>query len=72
MAQAEGVDINAWMRDCIEGPAGMNDFEKYEWVVWNESERMAAARWILKCLANPKNEGSGSVLKAIIARRGGI
>jgi len=69
---SETTDIATWIREMIEGPAGMNECEHREWVIWHVSERVAAASWIVRCLANPKNAGSGEVLKAIIARRGGM
>ncbi len=56
-------------RACIEGSGGMNDFEDHECVVWHNSDRAAAAYWILKCLANPRCEGSQEVIDAIIAHR---
>jgi hypothetical protein len=58
-----------WLRRIIEGVGGMNDYEKYELVLWNEPERTAGARWALKCLANPKCEGSAEMLDAIIKQR---
>jgi len=69
MPDTEVLDIAKWAEDMILGVGGMNDYEKYELVIWNESERVAAAKWILRCLANPKNEGSEYVLNAIMERR---
>ena len=62
-------DVETWMKDIIEGCGGMNDYEEYELVIWNEPERVAAARWTLRCLANPKCAGSEYVLNAIMERR---
>ncbi len=56
-------------RACIEGSGGMNDYEYYEFVVWDVPDRVAAAHWILKCLANPACEGSEEALAAIMAHR---
>lgn len=63
------MDIAKWCRDIIEGPGGMNDYEKYEMAIWNDSERVAAAAWVLRCLANPECKGSQEVLAAILTRR---
>lgn len=62
--------ISHWCRDIIEGVGGLNDFERYELAVPNVSERVWAAAWTLRCLANPKCEGSDDVLRAIMDRRG--
>jgi len=61
--------ISEWCEKVIEGCGGMNDFEKYELVVWNEPERIATAKWVIRCLANPESEGSEYVLNEIIERR---
>ena len=58
-----------WVKDIIEGPQGMNSFQRHEMVIWNEPERIAAANWVLRCLANPSCEGSGQMLHAILERR---
>lgn len=67
--EEEEFDIGAWCQRVIEGVGGMNDFERYELGVWNESDRVAAARWVLRSLANPRCEGSRDVLDAIEERR---
>ena len=58
-----------WVKDIIEGPQGMNSFQRHEMVIWNEPERIAAANWVLRCLANPRCEGSDQMLHAILERR---
>ena len=58
-----------WVKDIIEGPQGMNSFQRHEMVIWNEPERIAAANWVLRCLANPRCEGSDKMLHAILERR---
>jgi hypothetical protein len=68
MSGAE-FDIAAWIRDIIEGSGGMDQFEEREMVIWHVSERIAAASWAVRCLANPRCKGSAEVLAAIIARR---
>jgi hypothetical protein len=66
---SEEFDIGAWCKSVIEGSAGMNDYEEHELVVWHDSERVAAAKWVVRCLANPRCEGSAEVLEAILRRR---
>ena len=58
-----------WVHDIIEGPQGMNSFQRHEMVIWNEPERIAAANWVLRCLANPRCEGSDQMIHAILERR---
>lgn len=66
---AEAFDVQEWARLVIEGIGGMNSFEHHEFAVWNVPDRVAAACWVLRCLANPRCEGSAEVLAAIHARR---
>ena len=61
--------VSDWIKRIIEGPQGMNDFQRHEMVSWNESDRVAAARWAINCLANPRCSGSDSMLHAILERR---
>ncbi len=56
-------------RACILGSGGMNDYEEHELVVWHNPDRVAAAHWMLKCLANPACKGSAEALAGIIAHR---
>lgn len=69
MADPTPFDIKAWVRGVIEGRGGMNDYEEREWVVWHVPDRVAAADWVVRCLANPDCEGSAEMLAAIHARR---
>lgn len=64
--------IEDWVKDVIEGVGGMHDWEKYELVVHHVPRDIAVSYWILRCLANPKNEGSQAVLDAIHERRNHI
>jgi hypothetical protein len=61
--------ISEWINQIINGPAGMNDFERHELVDWLESDRYCAASWAIRCLANPHCEGSQEVLDAVIEQR---
>ena len=63
------ITASSFARQIIEGPGGMNDYEEREVVVWPTSERVAAAMWTLRCLANPACEGSAEALDAIIKQR---
>ena len=63
------MDATEFARKIIEGTGGMNDYERYEVVVWHVHERVAAAEWTLRCLANPHCEGSQEALDAILAER---
>lgn len=70
MRQPDGqISIAGWIHEMIEGSGGMNDFEAHELVIWHEDERVAAARWIIRCLGNPRCAGSDEVLQAIMQRR---
>jgi len=66
---AQKTQIDKWCEGVILGIGGMNDAEKYELIIWNEPERVAAAKWVIRCLANPACEGSEEVFNAIAARR---
>jgi hypothetical protein len=61
--------IDDFATAIIEGCGGLNDYERYELVVWPYSDRIAASVWTMQCLANPACEGSDSVLAAILSRR---
>lgn len=56
-------------RSIVEGTGGMNSFEEHEVVDFGCSDRVAAAEWALRCLANPRCEGSQRVLDEIIRHR---
>jgi len=65
----ENSAIADWCKRVIEGSGGMNDYEHFEMAVWHVPDRVAAAMWVVRCLANPKCEGSAEVLQAIQERR---
>ena len=64
--------IQQWAKDIIEGVGGLNDFEHYEMAVPHVSDRVWAADWTIKSLANPKCKQSEQVLAAIIERRAAL
>jgi hypothetical protein len=61
--------LKKFAESIIEGPGGMNVFGDREMVVFHGSDRVHAAQWAIKCLANPLCEGSEEALAAIIERR---
>lgn len=67
--EPEPFDIYQWTYDIIEDPTGFNAFEAREWPIYDVPDRVAVARWVVRCLANPNCEGSEEVLKMIVDRR---
>ena len=63
------LTASSFAKQIIEGSGGMNNYEDREVVVWHTSERVAAAMWTLRCLANPACEGSAEALDAIVKQR---
>ena len=61
--------IREWITDIISGVGGMHDYERCEVAVRNGDPDEVVAIWVIKCLANPKCEGSKEVLEAIAKRR---
>lgn len=66
------MNIIDFAKRIIEGVGGLNDFERYELAVPHVSDRVWAADWTIRCLANPKCEGSEEVLAAIMERRAAV
>lgn len=62
-------DIAGWCQLVIEGGGGMNVYEQRELATWPKGERVGAAEWTVRCLANPGCDGSAEVLSAIIRNR---
>jgi hypothetical protein len=63
------IDIAEWIKKSIEGTGGLLDYERYELAVRNDTDEIVSASWIIRCLANPDNEGSDKVLRAILDYR---
>lgn len=63
------LKCSAFARAIIEGPGGMNDFEAREVVAWKHPDRIAAAIWTMRCLANPECEGTQEAIDAILRAR---
>ena len=63
------TDIGQWCKEIIDGASGFISYEEHELVIWHISRERAVAEWVIRCLANPENEGSQMVIDSIIARR---
>ena len=63
------MDIMQYCEKIITGAGGLHDMERYELATPNCNRDVAVAAWVIKCLANPKSEGSENILSAIIERR---
>lgn len=63
------MNLREFATNIIEGSGGMNAFEHHEVVDFGCSDRVAAAEWAIKCLANPRCEGSEEAIAAILAQR---
>jgi hypothetical protein len=61
------TDVKKWCRDIVEGIGGLDDFNRYEMACLDS--QLDAVEWAVRCLANPKCEGSREVLDAIESRR---
>lgn len=60
-----------YSKKIILGVGGLHDFEEHEMAFPNFDRDVSTAIWVIKCLANPKSEGSAEVLNAIIEHRNG-
>jgi len=61
-------DLKAWCVRIVEGPGGLEDWHKYE-CFGTEPTTVEVVEWVIRCLGNPKCEGSSQVLEAIADRR---
>ena len=61
--------IRAWCKEIIDGAGGFISYEEHGLVIWHISRERAIAEWVIRCLANPENEGSQIVIDSIIKRR---
>lgn len=68
---AEPLTATGWARRIIEGPAGLQEFERRELAETDMPPQVAAVVWALRCLGNPRCEGSEEVLEMIRRRREG-
>jgi hypothetical protein len=63
--------ILEWAKDIISGVGGLKDLYTYECAVDNLPHDETVVVWTLKCLANPRCEGSKSVLDEILTAQEG-
>ena len=63
------MNILEFSEKIINGVGGLHDFEYYEMASPNYDRDVSVAIWVIKCLANPKCEGSEEAVQAIIERR---
>lgn len=61
--------IIQFCRDIIQGVGGLHDYERYELAVPNFDRDICVAIFVIKCLANPKCDGSQEILNLILERR---
>lgn len=69
MKSLRATEIGAWCKEIIDGAGGFISYEEHELVIWHISRERAVAEWVIRCLANPDNEGSQMVIDSIIKRR---
>jgi len=63
------MNILEFSKKIINGVGGLHDFVEYELAVPNYDRDVCVAIWVLKCLANPKCEGSEEAVAAIVEKR---
>ncbi len=61
--------ILQYCKNIIESAGGLHDFEYHEMASPNYDRDTSTAIWVIKCLANPKSEGSKEILDLIAQRR---
>ena len=63
------MNILEFSEKIINGVGGLHDYEYHEMATPNYDRDVSVAIWVIKCLANPKCEGSQDAIQAIIERR---
>lgn len=63
------MEIEEWISQVIDGSGGFKVWEDSEWVIHHKSREYSIAAWVIRCLANPKCEGSKQVLRSINRHR---
>lgn len=58
------MDFNDFTERIINGFSGFKSFEEHEGVIYKDRE-VGIAQFVIKCLANPKCEGSELILSHI-------
>lgn len=65
-------DVPRWIEECLYGAGGLTDFEKQAGPSWFEGwkDRYMAARWIVRCLGDPRCDGAREMVLSLMARHG--
>lgn len=61
--------ITSWLVDAINGAGGLRSYQDHEYPVMAHPDDVTVAIWIVRCLGNPRCEGSQEVVDAIIKSR---
>ena len=61
--------IEEYCAKIINGSGGLHAFERHELAGAKRDRDEAVAIWTIKCLANPRSEGSARILELIQERR---
>lgn len=64
----DGIDIEKWIGRIINGGTGFKAWEDRECVIFHTSREEGIAAFVIRCLGNPRCEGSKEVLSAILSR----
>lgn len=64
-------DISQWCRDVIQGPGGLQNFERNEMATPLVDRDVAIAMWVVRCLGNSERPETQAVVDAIVSRRQG-
>jgi hypothetical protein len=59
--------LKTWCNSIINGAGGLRAYNKHEHA--GMTTQLHAVEWTIRCLANPKCEGSQEVLDAILEER---
>ncbi len=63
------MNIRQFSEKIINGPGGLHAYEYHEMAEPVGDRDVAVAVWVIKCLSNPKCEGSEVAIQAILERR---
>lgn len=63
------MNIRQFSEKIINGPGGLHAYEYHEMSEPVGDRDVAVAVWVIKCLSNPKCEGSEVAIQAILERR---
>jgi hypothetical protein len=63
------MKIEDFVKQIVDGPGGFKTWEDREFVIHKKGRDLSLVSWVIRCLANPKCEGSAYVLEQIALRR---